>query len=71
MRSQDEAAAPKIYQIDQAADSGLSEESGTLKPDWKDFAALVIAAYQVLFPVIGAFIALVLVLYLLFSLLIH
>jgi hypothetical protein len=43
---------------------------GDLKPDWKDFIALVIAAYSILLPplflIIGAAVLVLVVLYVIF-----
>ena len=48
----------------------LGQTEGEIKPDWKDFFALVIAAYQVLLPplllILGAAVLVLLVLHWLF-----
>jgi hypothetical protein len=72
MRGVNHDLPPGVYRTDQPSDqkapAGFKEPE--VKPDWKDFVALTIAAYQILLlpllVVIGGVVGLLLVLRLLF-----
>jgi hypothetical protein len=72
MRGVNHDLPPGVYRTDQLSDqkapAGFKEPE--VKPDWKDFVALTIAAYQILLlpllVVIGGVVGLLLVLRLLF-----
>lgn len=59
---------PGVYRTDQAEPAG-HDDPGEVKPDLRDFVAIVIAVYQLLLPPLLLLIGGAAVLYLLFSLL--
>lgn len=73
MRGVNDKLPPGVYRTDQASDQGAPAgvEGPEIKPDWKDFVALTIAAYQILLLPLAAIIGGVVGVFLLLRLLFH
>ncbi len=73
MLSVNEKLPPGVYRTDQPSDQSAPAgfEAPEIKPDWKDFVALTIAAYQILLLPLAAIIGGVVGVFLLLRLLFH
>lgn len=54
-------------QADQVTNTSADEEDAPPKFDWKDILAMVIAAYQILFPILVIMVGAMVVAYLIFK----
>ncbi|HEY3367748.1 MAG TPA: hypothetical protein VGK74_22040 [Symbiobacteriaceae bacterium] len=67
----DELARRRALRNRETDERGDDEGDDMPRLGWRDVVALIIAAYQVLLPILGAMIAVLLAVYLLFRLLFH
>jgi len=73
MRGVSEKLPPGVYRLDQTPDQNAPAgfQGPEIKPDWKDFVALTIAAYQILLLPLAAIVGGVVGVFLLLRLLFH
>ncbi len=67
--SQKPEMPPGVYKSDQFEPAGVNETP--IKPDWKDFIALTVAAYQVVLPPLLMILAGILLVFFIMTLLFH
>jgi hypothetical protein len=67
--SQKPEMPPGVFVNDQFEPAGVEETP--IKPDWKDFVALTVAAYQVVLPPLLMILAGILLVFFLMTLLFH
>jgi hypothetical protein len=67
--SQKPEMPPGVFVNDQFEPAGVNE--APIKPDWKDFVALTVAAYQVVLPPLLMILAGILLVFFLMTLLFH